>query len=807
MAGKRELEAVLTADASSMLRGFKRASSGAANFGKAVAGGAALAGAAVVGAAAATGVALYKIGDDFSKFDQDIAVATGATGKALEDYEQTARNVLASVPDAMETVSGVVGTAATLLQGSQHDLEVVSRHIIDASRLLGEDAAANMESAARAANVFGLSAADTAVFLDDAFRATQKYGIGLTPLTNQLQTFGPLFDNAGFSIGETTKAMGELYAAGVDMSRVGPGLNAFFRKAADSGKDARTEFETVAKSIQGATTDSEALKQATEAFGAEGAQRLASALRSGQVDIDGWSERLEGAQGSIAGTTEATKTMGERFSELKNKAMVAIEPVASALIDRLATGLETVAGYAATVQEAFAEGGLSGVMAMLREKFEEFFPAAKGAQNVFNALTRGVEGAVALIGELVAAFEEGGFSGVLDYLKDWGADAAESLWAWIADVWPKAQAELWKFAGQVGDWLIGTALPAWWAKVQEVAPVLWQWIQDAAPPALRALGNLMDDLWQWFVDEGAPAGLEAIGAMLAALGEWIAGDGKDLWVAQWMNISRATWEWIKDVTPVVLKWLGDMVVKGARYLITTGLPKLVSAFGTFAWAAIEWVDNAIRSIPGKLASLLAVIGNWILFTALPSVARAASSLTGAVLGWIGDAISQAPGKLATLAGTLTGWLYGMPSRISRAASGMWNGIYSAFASMINSVIRAWNNLSFTIPSVSAFGVTVGGQTISTPNISPIGGGSSRTYFRPVSGRNIRLHSGGTFQPNTPNREGLALLRDGERVVDARLPHSEGPQVIEVHIEGSKVLTALVSEQQRRGPLPLKVVAR
>jgi hypothetical protein len=60
---------------------------------------------------------------------------------------------------------------------------------------------------------------------------------------------------------------------------------------------------------------------------------------------------------------------------------------------------------------------------------------------------------------------------------------------------------------------------------------------------------------------------------------------------------------------------------------------------------------------------------------------------------------------------------GGASAIKNATGRMFSGIWGGFKAGINNVIGGWNRLSFTIPSVTIFGKTLGGGTIGTPDIS------------------------------------------------------------------------------------------
>jgi phage-related protein len=63
------------------------------------------------------------------------------------------------------------------------------------------------------------------------------------------------------------------------------------------------------------------------------------------------------------------------------------------------------------------------------------------------------------------------------------------------------------------------------------------------------------------------------------------------------------------------------------------------------------------------------------------------------------------------------FIKGIPGKISGSLSNMFDPLASGFKSVINDVIRGWNNLSISIPTVDIPGLgTVGGGSFSTPNI-------------------------------------------------------------------------------------------
>lgn len=271
---------------------------------------------------------------DMDKAYNNIIVGTGATGEALEGLKNTMKDVMKEVPNSADEVSNAISNINTITGATGDVLEGLTVSILDASRMLGEDGVENSMAFSKALEQFQIPAEEGVGELENLFRMTQDYGIGLGDLTGYLTKFGPVMNNAGFSMGETAAFMSQLEANGIQVTRVMPGLNQGFRKWAEEGKDVREEFGNVITQMQNAGTETEALNIASEAFGAQGAQRITTAVRNGTIpSLDDLGDVLEGNEGLIDSTNDRTKTMGERLMEMKNRVQVAIEPIGRIMLD------------------------------------------------------------------------------------------------------------------------------------------------------------------------------------------------------------------------------------------------------------------------------------------------------------------------------------------------------------------------------------------------------------------------------------------------------------------------------------------
>jgi hypothetical protein len=152
-----------------------------------------------------------------------------------------------------------------------------------------------------------------------------------------------------------------------------------------------------------------------------------------------------------------------------------------------------------------------------------------------------------------------------------------------------------------------------------------------------------------------------------------------------------------------------------------------------------------------------IITNWdtikgYLTRTWEQIKRGASNIWNAIKGFfsdtwnsIKDAATGAANWVRDRFNALVDFFKGLPNRIANAVTGLWDGLKNAFRAAVNWIIDKWNNLSigFTLPGI--FG---GGKiALDTPNIP-------------------RFHDGGVFRAPTGQREGLAVLEDGETVTEA-----------------------------------------
>lgn len=295
-----------------------------------------------IGMAVSLGTAFVKAGLDFQKMEKVLIQGTGASGEALEDLKEQATDVMKTVPESAETIANTIADVNTHLGLTGDELEDTSKLFLDFARVAEVDVSDAVGALDAQLTQFGLSVGDSEEVLGDLLRISQATGVPMDKLLAQMETFGPIFANANFSAEETAAILGQLEQGGVDLTRVGPALNKFFRDAAKNGKKPQKALQDTVKAIENATSTTEALNIATAAFGAEGAQRMVSVIQSGNFDLKEFNDLLGEGTGIVDEQAEATATLSDKFNVLKNKVLAELGPVAVKIMDQLMVAMDAL---------------------------------------------------------------------------------------------------------------------------------------------------------------------------------------------------------------------------------------------------------------------------------------------------------------------------------------------------------------------------------------------------------------------------------------------------------------------------------
>jgi len=283
-----------------------------------------------IGSAAATGFAMaaVKLGDEFKKAENTIAAGTGATGEALESLKIDFEEVFKDVPQDAEAVASVIADLNTELGLQGAELQNASKAFLDMSRVMGEETAPMIKAVSDSMVAFGVPASEVESQLDKLVTASQAVGVPMTKLSEQVVKFGPQLKEMGLSLDESTALFANMAAAGIETKAIMPGLSTAMQKMSKEGiEDMGAGLTDLFDKIKNATSETEAMALATDAFGAGAGVRFKDAIRSGAMEFDGLLAAMEDSEGKVDALGESTLTTADKMDIMKNKVKGALAPI------------------------------------------------------------------------------------------------------------------------------------------------------------------------------------------------------------------------------------------------------------------------------------------------------------------------------------------------------------------------------------------------------------------------------------------------------------------------------------------------
>ena len=496
----------------------------------------AAAGTAAIGVAVGVGKAALSIAQESESAQSSIKKATGATGQDFDRLYNSFKDTLGSVPDDMQTVADVFGTSATLLADSTEDeLARASEGILDFARVTDSEATKVADSLGRAAGAWGMNADDLRGTLDTLTVVTQDYGISSDELSTKLQKFGPIFQNMGLSMDTTALVMGRLYASGQDVSRIAPGINAFGREVAALGQDPLLALQDVEAKIRAAPSQVAALNIATDAFGAEGAQRMLVAIQANDDALGLFGESIEDHSGILDDVTTDTATMSETWQELWNEVKTELEPVLTSILNKIKETFQGIS-LAWGVLTGDTERETEGISAKLRAWatvlhyiFEVMWAAIKTVWDAsIGKIIDKLVGLFNSVKQVVQSVIEV-FQGLIDFVKavfsgEWG-DAWTAVKQIFGSIWDAVKTVLGSVLETMFGWIrdmlfnVLGIFDIGWTAVKNIFAKIWNGILEVG----ITIGNGMID----FIEDTVNAiirTVKKVAGWFPVVGDWLSGN-------------------------------------------------------------------------------------------------------------------------------------------------------------------------------------------------------------------------------------------------------------------------------------------
>jgi len=279
-------------------------------------------------ATTAFAMAAVKLGDEFKEAENIIAAGTGATGESLQALTQDFEKVFEGVPNSSAEVATAIADLNTELGLQGAELQNASKAFLDLARVTGSEVAPMIKSVSDSMVAFGVPAAEVESQLDKLTTASQAVGVPIDQLAGSVVKFSPQLKEMGLSLDESTALFANMEAAGLETSRMMPGLSTAMQKLSKEGvEDMGAGLNDLISSIANAESETEAMSLATDAFGAGAGVRFKDAIRSGAMEFGPLLEAMEDSQGKVDALGESTLTTSDKMDIMKNRLKGALAPL------------------------------------------------------------------------------------------------------------------------------------------------------------------------------------------------------------------------------------------------------------------------------------------------------------------------------------------------------------------------------------------------------------------------------------------------------------------------------------------------
>ena len=394
-----------------------------------------------------------------------IVTKTGASGDALEDMQNRAKDLATTIPTDFETAGSAIGEVNTRFGLTGDALEDLSGQFIKFAQINGTDVSSSIDSVQKAMDAFGLQASDASGFLDTLNVVGQNTGISMDTLTSMITTNATAFQELGLGASDAANLLGTLEKSGIDTSTVMTGLKKAQAEAAKEG----TDMSTVLQQAFSSSGD------AVDIFGSKAGPQLYAAMQSGVLSLDNFtasSDGLNSSMGSVSDTFTNTLDPIDQWQLTLNQLQItgaelgnSIATVAMPVLQELGTKVQEVGEWF---------NGLSEDQQQTIVKTLAVAAAVGPVLSVGGKLISGVGSLISVGGKLIGGIGSLGLSFNPVMLAIAGAIAAGVL---LYQNWDTIKA---------GAEALGQAIADKWDAVKDATTEAWDAVKTAISDKINA---------------------------------------------------------------------------------------------------------------------------------------------------------------------------------------------------------------------------------------------------------------------------------------------------------------------------------
>lgn len=288
-----------------------------------------------------------------------VTTKTGATGEALEQMQDSVKNIATNMPTDFQTAADAVGEVNTRFGLTGEELEKLSEQFVKFAQINGTDVSGSIDKTQAAMAAFNVDTQDAAKVLDVLNKAGQDTGVSVDTLTDDLTKNATAMKEMGFNLSDSAVFLANLNKNGINASEVMAGLKKALVNATKDGQSMNEAMVELQEGLAGAATDTDAYALAMELFGNKAGPAIADAVKDGRLSFEEFGSSLDSFAGNLSSTFEETQDPIDKTTQILNELKL--------------TGAELVEAAGPVITDVL--GTLREVVQGLREAWEGLSPA------------------------------------------------------------------------------------------------------------------------------------------------------------------------------------------------------------------------------------------------------------------------------------------------------------------------------------------------------------------------------------------------------------------------------------------------
>ncbi|MDT7016367.1 phage tail tape measure protein [Latilactobacillus curvatus] len=609
----------------------------------------------------ALGAASVKSFSDMTTAEGSVIDQTGKTGKAAQALRTSFEKVYGNTAADTETVANALGGVTTRFNFTGKAAEDASLKFIQYAKVNKQDVGQAVTDVSRAMGDAGIKSKDYSSVLDQLTVASQKSGIDVSSLADNLAKFGAPMRALGMSTQQSIATFAGWEKAGVNTNIAFSGMKKAISTWGKEGKDSGEMFGQTMQKIKEAPSIADATKIAIENFGQKAGPDLADAIRGGRFEVGEYMEALKKSGGTLAKTASDSANPMKQAQTAAHQFQISLGQLGTVIMATLAPAMK----QAVTIMQG------------LREKFSGISPEGKKLIITIGLVAAAIGPLLIGVGKLMLAFSNigkgiGALKEGFTLLQGAGglAGLATKFGGFLVSIGPAvliiagiaaaitAIILVIKNWGKITEWLKDT-----WSRFSVWIGNLWESIKTKTTAVFSAIGEFFK---QW-----GPTILAVLGGPIGLLVKFI--------IDHWQQIKDTT----SNVFNAIKSFLSNLWegIKSAISNTVNGIKETVSGIWNAIKDTTSNVWNGIKSVTSSVWDGIKSV--------ITSVVNSAKSVVTNVWNGIKSVTSSAWNGIKSITSSV--W-NGISSVISGVVNGIRNTISNVWEGIRNTTSNVWNGI-------------------------------------------------------------------------------------------------------------------